>query len=73
MDIIPRGTGPVRRQTNKDEGEGVSNIAAHTVTDSCEDLSPVAVHKASAGGTQASVPDDSFSAGNRAANKVVVG
>lgn len=34
------------RLTNLDEGEGVSNIATHTVTDSCEDLSPVAVHKA---------------------------
>lgn len=47
-----------------DEEEGVSNLAAHTVTDSCEDLSPVAVHKASAQGTQASITDDSFSAGN---------
>lgn len=55
------------------KGEGVSSLAAHTVTDSCEDLSPVSVHKASAGGTQASIPDDSFSAGNRAMNKVVVG
>lgn len=59
------------RQTNMDEG--VSNTAAHTVTDSCEDLSPVAVHKVSAGGTQASIPHDSFSVGNGAMNKVVVG
>lgn len=73
MDTIPWGTGLVYRQENMDEGDGVSNIAAHAVTDSCEDLSPVAVHKASAGGTQASIPDDSFSAGNRDKNKVVVG
>lgn len=55
------------------KAKSVSNIAPHTVTDSCEDLSPVAVHKASAGGTRASIPDDSFSAGIGATNKVVVG
>lgn len=65
MDTIPWGTRLVYRQANMDEGDGISNLAAHTVTDSCEDLSPVAVHKASAGGTQTSIPDDSFSAGNR--------
>lgn len=71
MDIIPRG--PVYRQTDMDEGEGVSNIAPRTVTDSCVHLCPVAVHKASAGGTQTSIPDDSFTAGNGAMNKVVAG
>lgn len=54
--------------TNMDKGGDVSNIAAHTATESCEDLSPVAVDKASAGGTPASITDDSFSAGT-----VVVG
>lgn len=71
--IISWGAGLVYRQMHVDKGEGFSSIAAHTMTDSCEDLSPVAFHKASAGGTQASIPDDSFSAGNGALNKVVAG
>lgn len=72
LDIISWGTGLVW-QTNLYEGKGVLYIAADTVTDSCEDLSPVAVRKASAEDTPATLPDDSFSAGIRALNKVVVG
>lgn len=60
-------------KTHKQEGECVSNIARQTVPDSCEDFSPVAVHKDSAGGTQASISDDSLSAGSGVMNKVVVG
>ena len=72
-DIIPWGAVLVYRQTNVDKGVGTSRIATHTVTDSCEDLSPVAVHKGSDWGTQASILDDKFSAGNGAMSKVVVG
>lgn len=42
------------------EGKGVPNIADQTVTDSCDHLSAVAVHRDSGRGTQASISDDSF-------------
>ena len=48
-DIILWVAGIVCREM-LDRGEGVSSVAAHTVTDACEDLNPVALHKASAGG-----------------------
>lgn len=55
--------------TNMEEDEGVSNITDKGMTDSCGQR----LSMDSAGGTQASLSDDSFPAGNRPMKKVIVG